>query len=301
MKVINLGSLNVDYVYRVDEFLLPGETRPSKDRTVHAGGKGLNQSIALARAGAEVYHAGIIGNDGAILRDTLVKNGVRVDFLASLDEASGHTIIQVNDAGENKIILYGGTNRQLSARFIDNALDHFGSSDVLLVQNETNLVGYAIEKARARGMKTVFNAAPITREITEYPLEYVDWLIVNEIEGAALAGTDAASAEPEKILNTLASRYPSMTVFLTLGAAGCRCAHDGGIISAPAFPVDKDKIVDTTAAGDTFTGYLLQSLINGRSVKDAMVRASAASALAIQKLGASSSIPFAAEVDGFTG
>ncbi|MDR2767883.1 MAG: ribokinase [Treponema sp.] len=300
MKVINLGSLNVDYVYRVDEFLLPGETKPSKDRTVHAGGKGLNQSIALSRAGAEVYHAGITGNDGAILRDILLKNGVHIDFLASLDEASGHTIIQVNDAGENKIILYGGTNRKLDARFIDNAMDHFGSSDVLLVQNETNLVGYAIEKARSRGMKTVFNAAPVSRDIKEYPLEYVDWLIVNEIEGAALAGTDAA-ARPEEVLNALVSKYPSMVVFLTLGADGCRCAVDGEIIGVAAFPVDKRKIVDTTAAGDTFTGYLIQSLMNGRSVKDAMVRASAASALAIQKPGASSSIPSAAELDLITG
>jgi ribokinase len=291
MRVINFGSLNIDYVYRVDEFLLPGETKPALSRDIIPGGKGLNQSIALALAGVEVYHAGIIGNDGALLRDVLNKSGVRADYLSSRDDTGGHTVIQVNNAGQNMILLYGGTNRMFTKEYIDETMAHFGKGDMLLLQNEINLAPYIIERAHSLGLKTVFNAAPINAEVKTYPLELLDWLIVNEIEGAALAGTD----KPQEILRVLSEKYKRAIIFLTLGPDGCLCKSKDGVSGVKAIPVA--PVVDTTAAGDTFIGYLIQSYLKGSSLKDAMFCASVASSLSIQKLGAASSIPVRTGVD----
>ena len=291
MRILNFGSLNIDYVYQVDEFLLPGETKHALSRNVMPGGKGLNQSVALAKAGAEVYHAGIIGNDGDILRDFFIKNGVNVDFLFSENDVGGHTIIQVDQNGQNKILLYGGTNQKFTKEFIDKTLAHFGKNDILLVQNETNLVDYIIERAFKKGLKTIFNAAPISKEVINYPLELVNWLIVNEIEGAMLAGTE----EPGEILKKLGEKYIDSTIFLTLGPEGSCCSSKGNVIKIEAIPVE--RVVDTTAAGDTFIGFLIQAYIDGLSKKEAMIKASVASSLAIQKLGAATSIPSSSEVE----
>ena len=291
MRVLNFGSLNVDYVYQVDEFLLPGETKSALSRNIIPGGKGLNQSVALAKAGAEVYHAGIIGNDGGILRDALVKNNVHTDYLFQEDDTGGHTIIQVDKKGQNKIILYGGTNKKLTRDFIDKTLADFGKDDFLLLQNETNLVDYIIGKGSEKGLATIFNAAPIGKEVLDYPLEKIDWLIVNEVEGAMLAGRE----EPEVILKNLGNKYKNPYIVLTLGAEGCCCLSKDGVFNMGAIPVE--KIVDTTAAGDTFIGYLIAAHIESLSIKEAMIKASVASSLSIQKLGAATSIPSSEEVE----
>jgi len=291
MRVLNFGSLNTDYVYRIDEFLLPGETKPALSRNIIPGGKGLNQSVALACAGAEVFHAGIIGNDGALLRDFLIKNGVHADYLLSDDDVGGHTIIQVDKKGQNKIILYGGTNRKLTTEFIDKILADFGKGDIVLVQNETNLVDYIIEKAYEKGLETVFNAAPISKEVANYPLHLVNWLIVNEVEGAVLAGTN----NPDDILTNLGESYENTTIFLTLGSEGCCCFSKDGICKMEAIPVE--RVVDTTAAGDTYIGYLIKARIDGLSLKDAMLKAQVASSISIQRFGAATSVPSSAEVE----
>ena len=291
MRVLNFGSLNIDYVYQVDEFLLPGETKSALSRSIIPGGKGLNQSVALACAGAEAYHAGIIGNDGALLRDFLLKNKVHADYLLSEDDVGGHTIIQVDNSGQNKIILFGGTNKKFTKEFVDKTLAHFGKDDILLVQNETNLVEYILERASKLGLKTVFNAAPISKEVIHYPLDLVDWLIVNEVEGAELAGT----SDPDGILKNLGDRYVNSTIFLTLGPDGCCCSSKDGVFKMEAIPVE--KVVDTTAAGDTYIGYLIQAYIDGLSLKEAMMKASVASSLSIQRFGAATSVPSSAEVE----
>ena len=291
MRVLNFGSLNTDYVYQIDEFLLPGETKPALSRSIIPGGKGLNQSVALANAGAEVYHAGIIGNDGNILRDFLKKNKVHIDYILEKDEVGGHTIIQVDKNGQNKIILYGGTNQKLTKAFIDKTLADFGKGDILLVQNETNLVDYIITKASAKGLMTVFNAAPISKKVITYPLERVNWLIVNEVEGAELAGTD----KPEGILKNLGEKYKQSTIILTLGADGCCYTSKDGNFKMKAIPVK--KVVDTTAAGDTFIGFLIQAYIDGLPLNEAMEKASVASSLSIQKFGAATSVPASADVE----
>ena len=289
-KIVCLGSLNLDHVYRLDHFVRPGETLGSESYSVGCGGKGLNQSIALARAGAPVMHAGRIGHDGGILRSALEAAGVDVSLLVEGDVPTGHAIIQVDAKGENAIILYGGANRRITEVEIDAALDAVGDG-ILLLQNEINSLGTILEKAHARGIRTAFNFAPFDPEDAKtLPLGLLSYLIVNEIEGAGVAGV----AEPEAILRTLKERYPGCRVILTLGKAGAAFLGDDGVmVPVPSCPAE---VVDTTSAGDTFIGYLFAGLLEGMELKAAMELAGRASAITVSRAGAADSIPFRKEL-----
>ena len=288
-RILNFGSLNLDQVYRVDTFVQPGETKSSLSLETHCGGKGLNQSVAAARAGAEVWHAGMIGCDGEMLYDKLRENGVNLQLLERSTSVSGHAIIQVDDRGQNCILLFGGTNQALTEAYLDRALDAFGSEGIVLVQNETNLVGSIIEKAHMRGLQIAINAAPMDEKVFTYLLELVDWLIVNEIEGASIAKCE----REEDILPTLKKRYPSMNVLLTLGRRGAVCVRGEEQANIGIYPVN---VVDTTAAGDTFLGYFLTEVIDQKSVSSALHIATAASSLCVQNMGAANSVPMREEV-----
>ena len=289
-KIVCLGSLNLDHVYRLDHFVRPGETLGSESYSVGCGGKGLNQSIALARAGAPVMHAGRIGHDGGVLRSALEAAGVDVSLLVEGDVPTGHAIIQVDAKGENAIILYGGANRRITEAEIDAALDAVGDG-ILLLQNEINSLGTILEKAHARGIRTAFNFAPFDPEDAKtLPLGLLSYLIVNEIEGAGVAGV----AEPEAFLRTLKERYPGCRVILTLGKAGAAFLGDDGVmVSVPPCPAE---VVDTTSAGDTFIGYLFAGLLEGMELKAAMELAGRASAITVSRAGAADSIPFRKEL-----
>ncbi|MPM02132.1 Bifunctional ribokinase/ribose-5-phosphate isomerase A [bioreactor metagenome] len=289
MRIVNFGSLNIDYVYRVDEFLRPGETKPARSREIFCGGKGLNQSIACARAGLSTYHAGFIGTEGLFLKEKLAESGVATGFIREVKRTCGHAIIQVSDSGQNCILLYPGTNALLTEAFADEVLSHFVCGDVALFQNETNLVPELIEKASRKGLKVALNAAPFTEAVKAFPLELVDWLFVNEIEGASLSGEKA----PEKIAARLRALYPNTEIILTLGAEGCLYTGGEGVFSEPAADVIP---LDTTAAGDTFTGFYLMAALNGEGAKRALQIASAASGLAITRMGAADSIPTIGQV-----
>ena len=288
-RILNFGSLNLDQVYRVDAFVQPGETKSSLSLETHCGGKGLNQSVAAARAGAEVWHAGMIGCDGDMLYEKLRENGVNLSLTERADGVSGHAIIQVDNKGQNCILLYGGTNQALTEDYIDRALAAFGIEGLVLVQNETNLVGTIMQKAHARGLKVAINASPMDEKILTYPLELVDWLVVNEIEGAAIANCEFEV----DILPQLAKRYPNMNVLLTLGKRGAICARGQERATSGIYSV---KVVDTTAAGDTFLGYFLTEALDGKSLADALNLATAASSLCVQVMGASDSVPLRSEV-----
>lgn len=295
MKILNLGSLNIDKVYSVPHFVQPGETLTAPRMDTFAGGKGLNQSVALARAGAEVYAAGAVGPDGQFLIDLLRESGAHVDHLQVLEGVpTGHAIIQVIPKGQNSIIISGGANRELTGEYIDQALVGFGVGDLLLLQNETSNVPYAIKAAKAKGMFVALNASPIDRALFSYPLELVDVFLVNEIEGKAIAGID--SSEPHAILDALLKKFPLSAVVLTLGGDGVLYGKGEGRTS---HGVCKVPVVDTTAAGDTFCGYFLASIAAGDTPGAALHRATLAAALAIGKKGAAPSIPTRAEVDEF--
>ncbi len=290
MKILNLGSLNIDYVYRVDKFILPGETKSSISLNKNCGGKGLNQSIAAAKAGNEVYHAAYLGKDGQMLKDEMAANGVNVDMIKEYEETSGHAIIQVDDNGQNCILLYGGTNQCLTKEFIDETLDSFGNEGLVLLQNETNLVGYIIEKATEKGLQVALNAAPMNDKVLLYPLDKLSWLIVNEVEGKQIAGCES----DDKILDVLKKKYPNCKILLTLGSKGACCYADGKLYTIGCHKV---KAVDTTAAGDTFTGYFLYGVLNGCGIEEALRLATTASAICVGRNGAAASVPLKSEVD----
>ncbi len=289
MRIINFGSCNIDYVYRMDHIVIPGETQPSKALNTFPGGKGLNQSIAVARAGAEVFHAGAVGADGEMLREVLAQDGVDTTYLARSEDRSGHAIIQLSDEGQNSILLYGGANQTLTTAYVDEVLSHFGAGDVLLLQNEVNLVPYIIEQAAARGMQILFNPAPFTQDLVELDYNKITYLVLNEIEARGLGGAET----PAENLQRIRARYPQLALVMTLGSEGCIYADAGCTVSHPAFLVD---VVDTTAAGDTFIGFFLASIVRGATPATALRKASAASGLAVSRMGAAPSIPHIAEV-----
>lgn len=289
MKILNFGSLNVDYVYDVPHFVCAGETIASSGRGIYSGGKGLNQSVAAARAGLAVYHAGSVGPDGGILVDTLRQNGVNTDFIKLQDAPSGHTVIQVEPNGQNCIIVFGGTNRMIEKGHIDDVFGGCARGDVLLLQNEINNGAYIIQKAHETGMTVVLNPSPFNREIMKLPLNLVDFFVVNEIEGAGIAGTE----DPEEILGFIFSRYPSARILLTLGMLGSVYYDGNRVYRQAAFPVEA---VDTTGAGDTFLGYFVYGIVNGLDPQEILRIASRASAIAVTRKGAAGSIPNLEEV-----
>jgi ribokinase len=287
-----MGSLNIDKVYSVQHFAAEGETILSEQYNEYHGGKGLNQSIALARAGMQVFHAGAIGADGAGMEAMLRENGVNTDFIRHLDSPSGHALIQVTPQGKNCIIVHGGANSLVEAAHLDAALQVLSAGDIFLTQNETSCVAYAMKQAKKRSLTVVFNPSPITEALFGYPLELVDIFILNETEGKALSGKD----DPAEILDAMHKKFPQAEIVLTIGEAGAMFINNDMNFSRAAFNVQAE---DTTAAGDTFTGYFLAGLASGKDRMQAMDYAGAASAIAITKKGASSSIPSRNEVEEF--
>lgn len=292
MKVLNFGSLNIDYVYQVERFALPGETIPAIKMERFCGGKGLNQSVALARAGVQVAHAGCIGNDGAFLIEELEKSGVQTQFIQKLPSSSGHAIIQVDAQGENTILLYPGANHQITRQQIDETLEKYGPGDVLLLQNEVCELPYLMERASQKGMRIFFNPSPLTEAVSRYPLHLVSCFLVNALEGASLAGATGREA----ILEGIRKQFPQAEIVLTLGKDGA--CYDNGTMQywQPAFPIEA---VDTTAAGDTFTGYFMAELLLGSSPDVILRNACGASAVAVSRMGAAPSIPSREETKKF--
>ena len=265
MKVLNFGSLNIDYTYSVPHIIVGGETMASLALNEYCGGKGLNQSIALARAGLEVWHAGTIGYDGGMLTQACENAGIHAEFIRKLDVRSGHTVIQVDYKGQNSIILYGGTNIMQDAEYVDEVLSHFDAGDYLVLQNEINMLDYIIDRAYEKGMKIVMKAAQIT-----------------------------GNSDPDHALDALHAVYPNAAFVLTLGSEGAWYYDGEQRVFQDIFKV---KPVDTTAAGDTFTGFFLRKLIDGAPIQTALMTAAKASSIAVTRSGAAPSIPSMEEVE----
>lgn len=297
MKILCLGSLNIDRVYGVDAFVNEGETISALSYNEFPGGKGLNQTIALARAGAQVYHAGKIGPDGIWLKDLLESEHVDVSNVIQGNRNTGHAVIQVNSLGKNCIIVTPGANGSLTQADVDAALDVLSPGDLMLVQNETSCVSYAIQKASKLRIKVVLNPSPITPKLLEYPLELVDYLILNETEALMLTAGKSEKADGEELLKLVSARYPKAAIILTLGEKGSLAWCDGTVYRQQGYHV---TAVDTTAAGDTYCGFLLADLMAGKSMPEAMDFASRAAALAVTRHGAVPSIPLREEVLRFT-
>ena len=289
MKILNFGSCNVDYVYLLDHMVAVGETETTYALNVFPGGKGLNQSIAIARAGSTVYHAGCIGEGGEFLFELLEANGVDVSFIDRVDEKSGHAIIQVNKDGDNAIFLYPGSNHMISTEQVDRVLSFFDKGDILLLQNETSNFEYIIEKAYQSGMKIILNPSPFNERIRRIDFNMLSYLILNEIEAKEISGCENA----QKALEYFRGNYPQLKIMLTLGSKGC-VYHDGTL--QKSFPIFKVNAVDTTGAGDTFTGYFVSGIANGDEIEKILKIASCASAISVTREGAAVSIPYINEV-----
>jgi ribokinase len=289
VKVLNLGSLNIDHVYRLPRFPRPGETLASGGYERFAGGKGFNQSVALANAGAQVVHAGKIGEDGAWLREALRSYGVDTGFVERSETPTGHALIEVLPDGENAIVLFPGANQTIGAEDITRYITLASSNDILLTQNETSGVGEMIREAQRRKMRIVFNPAPLDDRVHGYPLDAVTHAVLNETEAQALVG----AAKPDAAMKKLKVVFPNAAIVLTLGEDGVKYADRENEISVPAVKVDA---VDSTAAGDTFIGFFIAGLIRNDPVQRCLRSACKAAALCVTRRGAAQSIPKGVEV-----
>lgn len=289
MKILNIGSLNYDYVYSVNHIVKPGETLSSTKMETFCGGKGLNQSVALARAGEKVYHAGMVGQEGGQLLTTCLENGIDVSYMKEIEGKSGHTIIQVDENAQNCILLYGGSNRSLTKEYVDGVLACFEKGDWILLQNEVNLLAYIIEKAHEKGLKIALNPSPYDQAVKECDLSKVTLFLLNEVEGEQITG----EADTNEILDNMMERYPEAKVVLTLGSEGVVYRDK---TMKKTHGIYKVNAVDTTAAGDTFTGYFVHALIHDLTIEEALELSSKASAIAVSRPGATASIPFLDEV-----
>jgi ribokinase len=290
MKVINFGSLNFDHFYEVEHFVRPGETITSEKYHLCCGGKGLNQSIALAHAGAKVFHAGKVGRDGKSLISCLKTAGVNTAYVEVAEsEPSGHAIIQVDKNGQNSIIIHGGANQDIQKEDVKRMLDHCKSVDCLLLQNEISSISEIIDQAKKQGLTIFLNPAPMDNRVFGYPLDKVDYFIINEIEGGELTG----EVEPEAIIEAMLKRFPRSVTILTLGENGVIYADHQIKISVPS---EKVTPVDTTAAGDTFIGFFIAQKIKAQTVENCLKIASRAAAICVTRRGAADSIPRIEEV-----
>ncbi|HAV08302.1 MAG TPA: ribokinase [Rhodobacteraceae bacterium] len=279
----SFGSINIDHAYRVDHIPAPGETIAAREYSADLGGKGANQSVAAARAGASVSHIGQIGADGKWAKTRLSDYGVNTRFITETDTPTGHAIITIDAYGENAITIFPGANHSFKKSNLEEALSGAAPTDFLLLQNETNLQVEAAALGHQKGLYVIYSAAPFDAEATKAVLPYLSMIILNEIEAHQLHQSQA--------------KIPaSVTVVTTRGANGAVWQSNTQSFDTPAFIVEP---VDTTGAGDTFTGYLAASLAAGLSPEAAMIMASRAAALKVTRFGTASAIPSRAEVDVF--
>lgn len=289
-KIVVFGSVNIDHVYLVDHFVSPGETISSTEFGKNWGGKGLNQAIAVSKAGGRVCLAAKVGlTEYDELCGLCIQANLDCSLVMPSQTHTGHAIIQVDKSGQNGIFVFPGANGTVSLEDIERVVGSMREGDFLLLQNEINSVPEIIERARSRRVAVALNPSPVSLDMTKWPLQYVDIMIINETEGLALTGEEM----PEKILDSLESRCPDCGVVLTLGERGSMFRGGKRTVIQAAYPV---RVVDTTAAGDTFTGYFLSSLISGSTPGAALKIASKAASIAVSRKGAAASIPTIDEV-----
>ena len=296
--VLVVGSLNMDLRIRTPRLPAPGETLTGSGFDTDGGGKGANQAVAAARQGARVAMLGAVGQDahGAALLAALQADGIdthAVEHIAGTP--SGTAAILLMPDGENSIVVIPGANHALTPERVRAQAARLRQAHVVVAQLECPLdaVTEALAIAREAGAVTVLNAAPV-QPLGDALLGQLDWLVVNEIEAAALAGMPVPGpAEARAVAEQLRRRGPRQ-VLVTLGAEGLVLAGPEGTLALPA---PRLQAVDTTGAGDTVVGALAAALAAGRPLREALTRAQAAAALAVTRLGTQSAMPTAAEVD----
>ncbi|MBL1378080.1 ribokinase [Zobellella iuensis] len=297
MTLTVAGSINIDHVIRLPQFPRPGETLTGRDYRIVPGGKGANQAVAAARAGATTRLVACVGEDA--LAGSLVA-GFAADGIdtAAIDTVAGVNtgvaLIQVNDNGENTIALAAGANGELTPARLERHAAALNCEQLLLqleIPLDTNLA--AARAAKTQGARVVLNPAP-ARPLPDELLALVDLITPNETEAEQLAGVavndDAGAAAAAEVLHAKGID----TVIITLGARGVWLSERGQGRRVPGFSV---QAVDTTAAGDTFNGALVAALQQGLPLAQAVHFAQAAAAISVTRPGAQTSVPFRAEIE----
>jgi ribokinase len=286
MHIINFGSVNIDIIFQVDHIVRPGETIRSTQISRSTGGKGANQSVAVAKAGLhDIFHVGKIGSDGSWIKDKLFHYGVNTDYVIESDTPTGQALIQVAADGQNSIVLYSGSNYEFTHEEIDDVLSHFDAGDWIMLQNEINLIDYIITRAHQNGMNICLNPAPYDSSVLSLPLNFISLFVLNEVEAAGIAGVE----DPMQAMDILTSKFSQADIIITLGEKGVR--YGKGKQLRYSFGTWNVPVLDTTAAGDTFIGCYLANIAKGKSVQDALYLASAASSLTVMRQGAMDTIP----------
>ena len=299
--LVVIGSINMDLVVRTPRMPLPGETLLGSDFHTIPGGKGANQTVAVARQGAAVKIVGCVGNDdfGQAQWRCLNAEGIDLSLLqVDAQQATGIAVIMIDQSGQNSIIVSAGANNAVSVAQIDAAKDAIAQAAMLICQLEVPVesVMYAIESAHHSQTPVLLNPAPAHHGLDLTLFEKVTYLILNESEAEALTGMGVNDVTSAKAAAMRLRDAGAKTVILTLGANGAIVAHGGELYHEAAVSV---KAVDTTAAGDTFVGCFAVAISEGVSVPEAVRIATHASALSVTKLGAQPSIPTRQEVEQF--
>lgn len=288
MAIFNLGSINADNFYKVPHLPQPGETQAATAHHTGLGGKGANQSVAAALAASHVKHIGATGSDGQWAVDRLAGFGVDVTHISQVETPTAHAIINVDDSGENAIVVFPGANQKQSLTKAKTAIATAQKGDILLLQNETNLQVEVAQEAKRRGMYVIYSAAPFSAEAARLMLPYTDLLVVNEVEAGQLT----------KALGVKMAEIPVKSLLITRGSKGSlwRDRETGQEVFVPSFKVTP---VDTTGAGDCYIGYTAAGLDQGLPFDLAMRLGTAAAALKVTKYGTADAIPTRGEVDAF--
>lgn len=305
-KLMVLGSSNVDYILKVPHFLLPGETLAGDQYQVALGGKGANQAVAAARAGADITFIAAVGDDdvgkGAIAQFQQDQIDTRLMTIIE-NEKTGVALIFVNKEGENMIGIYSGANAHVTPDFITPFLPDIEAAEMLLMQLETPLetLELAAKKAQSAGVKVVLNPAP-ARDLSDAFLENIDIITPNETEAQILTGitveTDQDADRASQVLHDKGIEI----VIITLGKRGAWVSvktQNGSCGVGQLVPGFVVKAVDTIGAGDTFNGVLVTALLEGKPLVEAVKMGHAAGALAVMKEGAQPSIPNRTQIDQF--
>lgn len=288
MKICCLGSLNIDMVFNMEKFVKPKETIHSNNLNLFAGGKGLNQAIAIKKTDSDVFMAGTIGKDGDILLKECDKHNLDRNYVRKIEGNSGLAVIQVNKRGENCIILYDGANKKNDKCFIDEVINSLSENDFIVLQNEINDLEYILKKSKERNLTVFLNPSPIEDNIMRLSLELCDYIILNEVEGESLSG----KSDYKEVVSFLSNKYNN-NIILTVGEKGVYFNKDKAIIHKESMKVE---VVDTTGAGDTFTGYFIGMLSRGLELEKAIEIGIKAAGISVTREGASESIPSVEEV-----
>lgn len=294
LKIINFGSLNIDHVYNVDHIVRKEETIRANKVNFFPGGKGLNQSIALAHSGASVYHAGCVGiNDGGYLLNILEKNGVNVSLIRKKEVPTGSAFIQVAPDGSKSIIVCGGANFLITDDQIDYTVAQLRRGDILLLQNEINGIEKIIEKALTCGAKIALNCSPFSNELKKLPLGELSYIFLNRQEASEFTGV--SPLDIEALISAIKATFPKAETVMTMSTKGAMLITGNDTIYQPIYEAE---VKDKTAAGDALIGFYLGTEMEGATPKDALMIAARAASICVSRAGAASSIPMIEECYG---